>query len=150
MSLPYLELYCHRMWTADKHKVGPMLSAYGRYPNKFILREFVSYLGERRVMCVGNGWHFCTPVLMNMCNITLKVPRLSTFVFKKSSEKIYLRLYSRLRAWRVLVGIMLTQRRTVVQHYFTNGPMYRVIRVVAFQVITRHPYGSQSKHGTIT
>ena len=27
------------------------------------------------------------PVLMNMCNITLEVPRLSTFVFKKCPEK---------------------------------------------------------------
>ena len=37
---------------------------------KFILPEFVSYLGERGVMCVGNGSHLCTPVLkMNMCNI---------------------------------------------------------------------------------
>ena len=30
---------------------------------------------------------FCTPVLMNMCNITFEVPRLSTFVFKKCLEK---------------------------------------------------------------
>ena len=42
---------------------------------------------------------FCTPVLMNMCNITFKVRRLSTYVFKKSSEKKrYSRLYSWLRA----------------------------------------------------
>ena len=27
----------------------------GRYPIKFILPEFVSYLGERGVLCVGNG-----------------------------------------------------------------------------------------------
>ena len=40
--------------------------AYGRYPIKFILPEFVSYLGERGVLCVGNGSHFCTPVLMNL------------------------------------------------------------------------------------
>ena len=60
------------------------------YPIKFILPEFVSHLGERGVLCVGNGWHFCTPVLMNMCNVTFEVPRLSTFVSKKCSEKIYL------------------------------------------------------------
>ena len=36
---------------------------------------------------MGNGRHFCTPVLMKMCNITFEVPRLSTFVFKKSSQK---------------------------------------------------------------
>ena len=40
------------------------------------------------------GGHFCrpTPVLMNMSNITFEIPRLSTFVFKKSSEKIHSRL----------------------------------------------------------
>ena len=27
----------------------------GRYPIQFILPEFVSYLGERGVLCVGNG-----------------------------------------------------------------------------------------------
>ena len=36
---------------------------------------------------MGNGSHFCTPVLMNMCNITFQVLRLSTFVFNKCSEK---------------------------------------------------------------
>ena len=72
----------------------------GRSPIKFILPEFVSYLGERGVLWVGNGWHFCTPVLMNMANITLEGPRLSTFVFKKSSEKkdIHDYNYSWLRA----------------------------------------------------
>ena len=40
--------------------------AVGRYPIKFILPPFVSYLGERGLSCVGNGWHFCTPVLMNI------------------------------------------------------------------------------------
>ena len=61
--------------------------AYGRYPIKFILPEFVSYLGIKGVLCVGNGSHFYTPVLMNMCNITFQVLMLSTFVFNKSSEK---------------------------------------------------------------
>ena len=65
----------------------------------FILPEFVSYLGERGgVLCVGNSWHFCTPVLMNMSNITFQVLRLSIFIFNK-------------RAYRALVGIMLAQRR---------------------------------------
>ena len=36
---------------------------------------------------MGNGSHFCTSVLMNMCNITFQVLRLSTFVFNKCSEK---------------------------------------------------------------
>ena len=64
--------------------LGP---AYGQYSVKFILPEFVSHLGNRGVMCVGNGSHSCTPVLMNMCNITFQVFRLSTFVFNKCSEK---------------------------------------------------------------
>ena len=38
----------------------------------------------------------------------------------------------------------------MAHHYFTIGPMFRVIRVVAFRGIKRHPYGSQSKHVTIT
>ena len=38
--------------------------AVGREPINFILPEFVSYLGERSAVCVGNGLHFCTPVLM--------------------------------------------------------------------------------------
>ena len=32
--------------------LGP---AYGRYPSKFILPEFVSYLGGRGGLCVRNG-----------------------------------------------------------------------------------------------
>ena len=42
--------------------------------------------------------------------------------------------------------------KTVTQHYFTIGPMYRVIRVirvVAFRGITCHLCGSR-KDGTIT
>ena len=35
----------------------------------------------------GKGSHFCTPVLMNMYNITFQVLRLSTFVFNQCSEK---------------------------------------------------------------
>ena len=38
--------------------------------------------------CVGKGSHLCTPVLMNMCNITFQVLRLSTFAFNKCLEKI--------------------------------------------------------------
>ena len=40
------------------------------------------------MLCVGNGWHFCTPVLMSMSNITFHVLRLNTFVFNKYSEII--------------------------------------------------------------
>ena len=49
-----------------------------------VLPEFVSYSGERGMLFVGNGSHFYTPVLnMNMCHITFKVLRLSTFVLRK-------------------------------------------------------------------
>ena len=44
-----------------------------KYHIKFILPEFVSYLGERGVPCVGKRSHLCTPVLINMCNITFQV-----------------------------------------------------------------------------
>ena len=49
-------------------------------PIKFMLPEFVSYLGERGVLCVENGRHFYKIVLMNMFNIS---------IFKKCSEKIH-------------------------------------------------------------
>ena len=46
-----------------------------------------SFLGrERYLLCVEKGSRFCTPVLMNMCNITFHVLRLSTFVFNKMSK----------------------------------------------------------------
>ena len=75
-----------------------LFPAYDRYPIKFILPEFVFYLGGRGVLCVGNGSHFCTPVLMNMCNIAFHVLTLSTFVFNTCSEKEDSRLYLSLRA----------------------------------------------------
>ena len=103
------------------------------------------YLGERGVLCVGNGWHFCTPVLMNMCNITFEGPGLSTFVFKKSSKK-----YSWFKAKGVFLNIVGPTSQTVAQYYFTIGPMYRVMWVVAFRGMRRQPYGSRSKRGTIT
>ena len=42
----------------------------------------------------GNGCHYCTPVLLNMCNRVFEVPRLNTFVFKKSSgNKIFANIF---------------------------------------------------------
>ena len=84
---------------------------------------------------------------MKMCKITFEVPRLSTFVFKKSSEKIFTIIFVvkslKSSGWNN-VG---PASQTVAQHYFTIWPMYRVIRVVAFQGIKIHPYGSHSKQG---
>ena len=57
---------------------------------------------------------------MNMSNITFEVPRLSTFVFRK-----YSRLYSWLRASRVLVGIMLADGGQTSFHNWANVLSYR-------------------------
>ena len=46
------------------------------------------FIKNHKSLGVGNGSHFCTPILMNLCNITFQVLRLSTFVFNKCSEKI--------------------------------------------------------------
>ena len=99
----------------------------------------MSYLiGERWVLYVGNGWHLCTPVLMNIYNITLKVSRLSTFVFKKFSE---IKIFTIILVVKSLKGIDWNNvdpvSQMVAQHYFTIEPMYYVIRVVAFQRIKR-------------
>ena len=69
---------------------------------------------------------------MNMSNITFEVPRLSTFVFKKSSEKIYSRLIRAMSLKGFGWNNIGQASQTVAQHYFTIGPMYRVIKVVDF------------------
>ena len=79
-------LFCHLYFSFKCTKIL-LRPAYSRYPIKLILPEFVSYLGERGVLCVGNGSHLCTPVRMNMCNITFQVLTLSSFVLNKCSEK---------------------------------------------------------------
>ena len=84
---------------------------------------------------------------MNMCNITVEVTRLSILVFKKSLEKIIFVVKSLKGFGWKNVG---SASQTVAQHYFTIGPMYHVIRVVAFRGMKCHPYDSQSKQGTIT
>ena len=88
---------------------------------------------------------------MNMCDITFEVPGLNTFVFKQSSEK---KIFTIVFVVKSLKGFGWNNvgpaSQTVAQHHFTIGPMYRVIRVVAFRGIKCHPYGSQSKQGTIT
>ena len=56
-------------------------------PPPLLCQEFMFYLGVREMVFVGNGSHFCTPVLMTMGNVTFEVLRLSTFVFKTFSEK---------------------------------------------------------------
>ena len=74
-----------------------------------------------------------------MCNITFKVPRLSTFVFKKSLEK---KIFTIIFVLKSLMGFGWINAgpasQTMAQHYFTIGPVYRVIWVVAFRGIKRH------------
>ena len=86
-----------------------------------------------------------------MCNETFEVLRLSTFVFKKFSEKT---IFTIIFVVKSLKGFRWHNvgpaSQMVAQHYFTIGPMHRVIQVVAFRGIKRHPYGSHSKHWTIT
>ena len=88
---------------------------------------------------------------MNMSNITFETPRLSTFVFKKSSEK---NIFTIIFVVKSLKGFDWNNvgpaSQTLAQHYFTIRPMYRVIRVNASRRIKRHPYGNQSKHRSIT
>ena len=84
-----------------------------------------------------------------MSNITFEVPRFSTFVFEKSSEK---KIFTFIFVDKSLKGFGWNNvgpvSQTVAQNYVKIGPMYRVIWVVTFQGIKCHPYGSQSKHGT--
>ena len=70
---------------------------------------------------------------MNISNITFEAPRLSTYVFRKCSEKkkftiIFVVKSLKVSGWNI-VGPAL---QTMAQHYFTIGPMYRIIWVVAF------------------
>ena len=65
-------------------RVKPYPSVTGPHI-KFILPEFLSYLGEGGAVC-GKQFTFLYS-LMNMYNITFQVLRLSTFVFTKCSEK---------------------------------------------------------------
>ena len=76
---------------------------------------------------MGNGAHFCTPVLMNMCNITFQVFRLSTFVLNKCSKKIFTIIFmvKNLEGFGWNNGSPASQ--TVAQYYISIGPMYRFI-----------------------
>ena len=77
--------------------------------------------------CVGNGSHFCTPVLMNMWNITFQVLRFSTFVFNKCSDIVIFTIF----VVESLKGFGWNNvgpaSQTVAQRYTSIGPMYRVI-----------------------
>ena len=109
----------------------------------------MSYLGKRGVLCVWDGWHFCTPVLMNMSSIAFEVRRLSTFVFKKSSGKKIFTIIFVIKSFNDWNNVG-PASQTVAQQYFTIGLLYRVSWVVASRGIKHHPHGSQRKHRTIT
>ena len=90
---------------------------------------------------------------MNMLNITFKIPKLSTFVFKKCSEKIHSRLNIVIRAQRVLVGIMLAQRRRrwpIITSAL--GQCIVLSGVSGAGMGKRYPHNNATarKHGTIT
>ena len=65
---------------------------------------------------------------MNMCNITVQVLRLSTFVFNKCSEKY---IFTIIFVVKSLKGFSYNNvgpaSQTVAQHYISIGPMNRVI-----------------------
>ena len=62
-----------------------------------------------------------------MCNITFEVPRLSTFVFKKFSEKKVFTIIFVVNMVKSLKGFGWNNvgpaPQTVAQHYFTIGPI---------------------------
>ena len=71
-----------------------------------------------------------------MSNITFEVPWLSTFVFKKCSER---NIFTIIFVVRSLKGLGWNNvgpaSQTVAQQYFAIGPMYRVIWPVAFMAM---------------
>ena len=88
----------------------------------------MSYSGERGGGAVcGNGSHFCTPVLMDMFNITFQVLMLSTLVFNKCSEKKITIIFVVKSLKDFGLNNVGPASQTLAQHYFTIGPMYRVI-----------------------
>ena len=99
-----------------------------------------------------NGSHFCTPVIVNMSNITFQVLRLRTFAFNKCSEKNIFTIIFVVKSLRGFdwnnVGPV---SQTVAQHYISIGPMYRVICCFWRRDEMRHPYNAAvRKHYTIT
>ena len=85
---------------------------------------------------------------MNMCNITFEGPRLSTFVFKTSSEKEISTIIFVVKSLNGFGWNNVGQAsQTVAKHDFRIRPMYRVIRVVAFRGIERRSYVSQANTG---
>ena len=73
-----------------------------------------------------------------MCNRAFEFPRLSTFVFKSSEKNIFTIIFV-VKNFKGFGGNNVgPASQTVAQHYFTFGPMYRFIRVVAFRDTKRH------------
>ena len=112
----------------------------------------MSHLGKRELLCVRNGSHLCTPVLINMCNITLQVLRLSTFVFNKYLEKKIVTIIFVVRSLKCFGWTNIgPASQTVAQHYISIGPMYRVIWCFWCGMLKRHQHNAAvRKHGTLT
>ena len=92
------------------------------------------------MMCVRNGSHFCTPVLMNMCNITFQVLRLGTFVYTSVQKKIVTIIYVVKRLKGFGWNNFGPASQTVSQHYISIGPEYRVIWCFWRRDVKRHQH----------
>ena len=112
--------------------------------------------GRRPVLfsLLWNGWHVCTPVLMDMSNITFQVLSLSSFVFNKCLEKIIFTIIFVVKSlkgfgWNNIGPAAASQ--TVAQHYISIGPMYRVIWCFWRRDYKGHQHiAAVRKDGTIT
>ena len=86
---------------------------------------------------------------MNMSNITFEVPRLSTFVFKKSSEK---KIFTIIFAVMSLKGFgwnNVGPTSQTVAHNWAKVSFYPGSGLSGDKASV-YPHGSHSKHGTIT
>ena len=115
-----------------------LVSSKVKFYSKILLvyfAEFVSYLGERWILCMGHGSYFCTPVVM--CKITFQVLRLCTFVFnvqvfRKKKSQLYLWLGAYLGFGWNNAG---PASQTVAWHFISIGPMYRVIAGLGLRLL---------------
>ena len=99
---------------------------------------------ETLVRSVGNGSNFCTRVLI--CSITFHVLRVRTFVFNKCSEKIFKIIFV-VKIQRVLIGIMLAQRRSITS---ALDQCIVLAGVSGAGMFKRHQHNAAvRKHGTL-
>ena len=99
--------WCHKGSSSKYHVLRPLV--LGRFP--------------------GNSSHFCTPVLISMCNITFQVLELSRLLFSLTS--VQKKIFTIIFVVRSLKGFKRNNvgpaSQMVARHYISIGPMYRVI-----------------------